>query len=146
MMSHPPSPPTSPLRPATAAVPGAPTVFIAEDDPDLRQMLRMLLKGHFNVYEASDGQTALEMLARLAPPDAIVLDVMMPRLDGFAVAARIKADPRLQGVPLMFLTAKDGFRDTVEGINAGARHYITKPFVPSDLMGKLKRATRSQAR
>jgi DNA-binding response OmpR family regulator len=152
MMSPHPSVPSAPSaqnappRLATAAVPGAPTLLIAEDDPDVRQMLRQLLKGQFNVYEAPDGQTALEMLARLSPPDAIVLDVMMPRLDGFAVAARIKADPRLQGVPLMFLTACDGFKETVGGINAGARHYITKPFIPSDLVGKLKRATRNHAR
>jgi len=140
--SRTPSVPNAPPRPVTAAVSGAPTLFIAEDDPDVRQMLRQLLKGQFNVYEAPDGQAALEMLARLAPPDAIVLDVMMPRLDGFAVAARIKADPRLKDVPLLFLTACDGFKETVGGINVGARHYITKPFLPSDLMGKLKRATR----
>ena len=100
-------------------------------------MLGKMLGGTFTVYAAVDGLAALDLLAQIPTPDAIVLDVMMPRLDGLAVGRSIKADPRLDRVPILYLTAKSGPYDIVAGINAGARHYLTKPFKMPELLARL---------
>ena len=105
----------------------------------MRDMLAKMRGATYTVFVAPDGVTALEVLAQIKTPDGIVLDVMMPRIDGFELARRIKADPRLQRVPILFLTAKTGALDVIAGINAGARHYVTKPFKMPDLLARLGR-------
>jgi DNA-binding response OmpR family regulator len=131
-----------PLGPVTpAASPGAmaPVLLIVEDDAAMRDMLAKMLGATYTIFVAPDGVRALEILAQIGTPDGIVLDVMMPHIDGFELARRIKADHRLQRVPILFLTAKDGALDVIAGINAGARHYITKPFKMPDLIAHLGR-------
>jgi DNA-binding response OmpR family regulator len=134
----PPSPVVSKtVRPIASPGPTAPVVVIVEDQDELRVMLGRMLGATFTVYAAADGMAALDLLAQIPAPDAIVLDVMMPRLDGLAVGRSIKSDPRLDRVPILYLTAKSGPYDVVAGINAGARHYLTKPFKMPDLLARL---------
>jgi DNA-binding response OmpR family regulator len=120
--------------------PDAKVVMVVEDDDAIRQMLIRSLAHEYTVYEAADGQFALEMLVRMRPPDLIILDVMMPRVDGWALAGKLKSEPRLKPVPLIFLSGRDSPRDVVEGINAGARHYLTKPFKIQELLAKVAKA------
>jgi DNA-binding response OmpR family regulator len=112
-------------------------VLVVEDDAALRQMLVKLLGGKYTVFAASDGLEALDLLAQISVPDAVVLDVMMPRVDGLTLGRKLKADPRLSCVPILYLTAKNSALDVVAGINAGARHYVTKPFGTADLLAHL---------
>jgi DNA-binding response OmpR family regulator len=125
------------IRPVASPGPNAPVVLVVEDEEELRLMLGKMLGGTFTVYAASDGLAALDLLAQIPRPDAIVLDVMMPRLDGLAVGRSIKSDPRLDQVPILYLTAKSGPYDIIAGINAGARHYLTKPFKMPELLARL---------
>jgi CheY-like chemotaxis protein len=125
--------------PASAyAGPSAP-VLVVDDEEAMRVMLAKMLGEKYTVFTAADGVAALDLLAQIQTPDAIVLDVMMPRIDGFELARRIKANPKLQRVPILYLTAKTGPLDVIAGINAGARHYITKPFKMPDLLERLGR-------
>jgi len=115
---------------------------VVDDDPDIRAMLVKALGATYTVYEARDGEEARGLFAALPPPDALVCDIMMPRLDGLALAAVLKKTPGLERLPILFLTAKDGPLDLVAGINAGARHYVTKPFKVADVVAKVKAMTR----
>ena len=114
--------------------------MVVEDDAAIRDMLVRSLGTNYCVYESSDGQIALEALTRLKPPDLIIMDVMMPRMDGWTLASKIKAESRLKNVPLIFLTGRDAPKDVVQGINAGARHYLTKPFKIQTLLEKVGKA------
>jgi len=119
-----------------------PYVLLVEDDPDVLRMLRTLVQPIADVETASDGLEALEKLKTGETPDLIVTDLMMPRMDGLALSRELKADPKLAKIPLIMLTAKDSAKDVVTGINAGARHYVTKPFKPHDLLAKIRKALR----
>ncbi len=134
LFSRPSSPPA---RLPAVARQNAKTVLVVEDDADLRKMLVKMLGATYTVYEATDGADALDMLGAIAPPDLIVTDVMMPNVDGFMLIRRIKAHKALCRIPIVFLTAKSSAHDVVEGINAGARHYLTKPFKLADLSAKV---------
>ncbi|HEY3817995.1 MAG TPA: response regulator [Polyangiaceae bacterium] len=127
------------VRPAASASPNAPVLLVVEDDEAVRLMLAKMLGQTYKVFAVADGVAALDLLAQIEAPAAFVLDVMMPQIDGFALAKRIKADPRLQAVPILYLTAKTGPLDVIAGINAGARHYVTKPFKMPDLLARLGR-------
>jgi DNA-binding response OmpR family regulator len=124
---------------------GAQVILLADDDPDIRTMLVRALGDHYTVYEARDGEEARRLLGAIPRPDAIVLDVMMPRLDGIELAKAIRKDPALQNVqsvPILFLTAKGTPQDILAGINAGARHYVTKPFSVGEVVAKITAMTR----
>jgi DNA-binding response OmpR family regulator len=114
--------------------------MVVEDDPAIREMLVRSLGVEHRVYEAADGQAALEALAHLEPPDLLILDVMMPRDDGLTLARSLKTESRTKGIPIIFLTGLDSPKDVVQGINAGARSYLTKPFKIQDLLGKVSKA------
>jgi DNA-binding response OmpR family regulator len=111
--------------------------MVVEDDPSIREMLVRSLGVDYSVYEASDGQLALDMLARMKAPDLLLMDVMMPRMDGLQLAAKLKGENHLKGVPIIFLTGRDSPKDFVQGINVGARHYLTKPFKIQELLTKV---------
>jgi DNA-binding response OmpR family regulator len=114
--------------------------MVVEDDAAIRDMLVRSLGSNYCVYESSDGQIALDTLTRMKPPDLIIMDVMMPRMDGWTLASKLKAESRLKNVPLIFLTGRDSPKDVVQGINAGARHYLTKPFKIQSLLEKVGKA------
>lgn len=131
-----PLPPSLPPEPLLRRE-GAKVVLVVDDDPSIRELMARALAVKYTVYEAIDGQRASEILDKIPPPDAIVSDVAMPRMDGLALARRIRANPFLKRVPIVFVTAKDHPIDVVQGINVGARHYITKPFKLKDLVDKV---------
>jgi DNA-binding response OmpR family regulator len=113
---------------------------IAEDDPAIASMLEKVLAPHYDVSVANDGQRALALALTPPRPALLLLDVMMPRLDGLQVAAECRKHPELKSVPIIFLSAKSGAPDVIKGIQSGARHYITKPFKIDDVLAKVKKA------
>jgi DNA-binding response OmpR family regulator len=123
---------------------GAPStrrrIVIAEDDPAIAAMLEKVLAQHYDVSVAHVGRAALALASTEPRPALLMLDVMMPGLDGLGVAAEIKKSPTLKGIPIIFLTAKTGATDVIKGIQSGARHYITKPFKIDDVLAKVKKA------
>ena len=114
--------------------------MIAEDDPAIAAMLEKVLAADYDVAIAHDGRRALELAAELPRPALLMLDIMMPQLDGLGVAAEVKKHPELKAIPIIFLTAKSGATDVIKGIQSGARHYITKPFKIEDVLAKVKKA------
>jgi DNA-binding response OmpR family regulator len=123
-------------------VPEAPQkrILIAEDDPAISTMLSKVLSQFYQVVVTNDGQSALAMAGKPPAPDLLLLDVMMPGLDGHAVAAAVRQLPGLKAIPIIFLTAKTGPAEVIKGIQSGARHYITKPFKIDDLVLRVKKA------
>ncbi|MEM9067191.1 MAG: response regulator transcription factor [Myxococcota bacterium] len=122
---------------------GRPVVLVAEDDDALRKMIGHLLSDFADVRLAPDGLTAWEwMKAQDRGPDLLVTDLMMPRMDGLTLVQHIKAHATLSRTPVIMLTAKDRPTDVVTGINAGARHYLTKPFRGEELVAKIKKVLR----
>lgn len=115
-------------------------IVIAEDDPAIASMLVKVLSPTYDVAVAHDGRQALKLAAQQPRPALLMLDVMMPGLDGLGVASEIKKSPELKGIPIIFLTAKSGATDVIKGIQSGARHYITKPFKIDDVLAKVKKA------
>lgn len=113
-------------------------ILVADDDPNVRLMISGLLaRGPYEVTQAVDGDQALAM-TRSSRPDLVVLDVMMPGIDGFEVCRRIKQDAALAGTKVIMVTAKTQGKDIETGVTAGADHYITKPFKMTELSVKIK--------
>jgi len=112
-------------------------VLIVDDEPNIVLSVEFLMQreGH-EVMTASDGQEATDLLAT-ARPDLMILDVMMPRKNGFEVCAEVRADPDLSRMPILMLTAKGREAEMKKGISLGADAYITKPFSTHDLVAKV---------
>ncbi len=127
MSGAPPTPPKTKKR-----------VLVADDDPSISRLLERVLAREYDVYASSDGSGALS-LAQKVRPHLMIFDVMMPGLDGFSLAQRVRGISELKNTPIIFLTARDGPLDTIKGIQAGARHYMTKPFKIDDLLSKVKK-------
>jgi DNA-binding response OmpR family regulator len=115
-------------------------IVIAEDDPAIATMLEKVLAPLYDVSIAHDGNAALVLASKPPRPALLLLDVMMPGLDGHGVAAEVRKSAELKSVPIIFLTAKSGATDVIKGIQSGARHYITKPFKIDDVLAKVKKA------
>jgi DNA-binding response OmpR family regulator len=132
------------ISPQPSAKPSdaAQVLVVADDDPDIRAMLVKALGMTYTVYEARDGEEARQVLETLPDVAGLVCDIMMPRLDGLSLARVLRKTPRLARLPILFLTAKGNPVDVVAGINAGARHYITKPFKVVDVIAKVKSMTK----
>ena len=112
-------------------------ILIADDDPILVEILRFRLQGAgYNIEVARDGEEALEAIRALRP-DLVVLDSMMPVVTGPEVLAKLKSDPELSSIPVVMLTARDGEADIVAGLKAGAAEYLTKPFIPRELLVRI---------
>jgi DNA-binding response OmpR family regulator len=107
--------------------------LVIDDEAPIRLLCRVNLEAEgIEVIEAAEGQSGLE-LAKKELPDAILLDVMMPGMDGWNVAERLLADDATQAIPIIFLTARADLRDRVRGLDVGGLDYVTKPFNPVDL-------------
>lgn len=116
--------------------PEAPTILVVEDDPSVRDALaRALGFEGYEVDTARDGGVALSMMREMAP-DLVLLDVMMPYVDGIEVCRRIRA--KGDRVPILMLTAKAAVGDRVEGLDAGADDYVTKPFALDELLARIR--------
>jgi DNA-binding response OmpR family regulator len=108
-------------------------VLVIDDEAPIRLLCRVNLEAEkMDVLEASDGATGLEK-AREERPDVILLDVMMPGVDGWQIAEELLDDPRTSRIPIIFLTARAEFRDRARGLDIGGLDYVTKPFNPLEL-------------
>jgi len=128
-------------------------VLVIDDEAPIRLLCRVNLEAEgMSVIEAGDGPGGLE-LARSEQPEVILLDVMMPGLDGWRVAERLLDDPVTRDIPIVFLTARADIRDRARGIDLGGLDYVTKPFNPVELaslvrtvVGAVERGERKQLR
>jgi DNA-binding response OmpR family regulator len=117
-----------------------PLVLVADDDPDILALVRFRLeRDGYEVLSAPDGETALD-LARARPPDLAVLDVMMPRMDGYEVTRRLREHGPTTTIPIILLTARVQEPDLERGFEAGADDYVTKPFSPQALGERVQAA------
>jgi len=114
------------------------TVLVVDDETDILELVAFNLeRQQYKVLTAGDGISAVKM-AREKIPDLIVLDVMLPGLDGFGVYRELRADPRTSGIPVLMLTAKGEINDRIAGLELGADDYVTKPFSPRELLLRVK--------
>src|SRR3954469_26030584 len=121
------------------------TILIIDDEKDLIELVRYNLdKEGYDVISAGDGQTGLE-IAQRHKLDLIVLDLMMPGMDGLEVCRRLRADARTGRIPLIMLTAKATEADRIVGLELGSDDYITKPFSPRELIARVKAILRRTA-
>ena len=114
------------------------TVLIVDDTPDNLVLMSGLLKDDYKVRIANSGDKALIIAASDAPPDLILLDIMMPGMDGYEVCRRLKREPKTTNIPVIFLTGKAEVADEAKGLELGAVDYITKPFSPAIVMARVK--------
>lgn len=119
-------------------------ILVVEDETDILELLRFhLSREGYEVLCAQTGEQCLDLMAN-RQVDLVVLDLMLPGMDGFTVAQRIKNDPNLSRVPIVMLTARSEEGDVVAGLEIGAEDYITKPFSPRILMARVRRVLRRQ--
>jgi phosphate regulon transcriptional regulator PhoB len=118
------------------------TVLVVDDEKDLVDLVRYHLeKDGLNCLDARDGETALQ-LARERPPDLIVLDLMLPGVDGLEVCRKLRKDPKTASVAIIMLTAKAEEVDRIVGLEMGADDYMVKPFSPRELVARVKAVLR----
>ena len=128
-------------------------VLVIDDEAPIRLLCRVNLEAEgMEVLEAADGPAGVEQ-ARTESPDVVLLDVMMPGLDGWRVAEQLLLDPDTRRIPIIFLTARAEFRDRARGIDIGGVDYVTKPFNPlelaplvGDVLARVERGERDELR
>ena len=119
-----------------------PRILVVDDEPHITQLARMYLEREgYQVHAAGDGEAALHAVSTLSP-DAIVLDIMLPKLDGLEVCRRLRAENN--PVPIIMLTARDDDYDKILGLELGADDYLTKPFNPRELVARVKALLRRE--
>jgi len=121
--------------PAPAPTAGA-RILLADDNPDMREYIQRLLKGRWTVEAVPDGVEALTR-ARSNPPDLILSDVMMPRLDGFGLLKALRSDEQTKSIPVILLSARAGEDSRIEGLDWGADDYLVKPFSAQELVARV---------
>jgi diguanylate cyclase (GGDEF)-like protein len=114
------------------------TVLIVDDQPANIHALAALLKKDYRILTATRGEKALELAARTPPPDLILLDIVMPDMDGHEVCARLKNDEATKAIPIIFVTALGEEQDEEHGLNLGAVDYISKPFSPAIVRARVR--------
>jgi two-component system phosphate regulon response regulator PhoB len=121
---------------------GGKRVLVVEDERDIAELLRYnLAKNGYHVMAAFDGEEALRV-ARQTPPDLVLLDLMLPGMDGLDVCRALKGDPQTAGIPIVMVTAKGEEADIVTGLELGAHDYICKPFSPRVLIARVRACLR----
>jgi DNA-binding response OmpR family regulator len=113
-------------------------ILAVDDHTHIVRLIQVNLGKENTVITAADGEEGLEK-ARQERPDLILLDVVMPKMDGFAMLRELKADPELQNIPVIMLTVKAQNSDIVRGLHEGAQYYLPKPFHPSELQALVRR-------
>jgi putative two-component system response regulator len=113
-------------------------VLVVDDTPDNLSIMSGLLKDEYKVKVANSGERALKIAQADPAPHLILLDIMMPEMDGFEVIRRLKAEPRTQGIPVIFLSAKALPEDRQKGMDLGAVDYLTKPIDPIMILDRVK--------
>lgn len=115
------------------------SILVAEDEPQTAQLIEFKLKQQgYNVTIVSNGEQALKMIG-VSRPALVILDGMMPVMDGFEVLRRLKDDTKTCNLPVIMLTARSRERDVVTGLELGASDYIVKPFSPAELVARVKK-------
>jgi two-component system sensor histidine kinase/response regulator len=115
-----------------------PLIFIVDDVPgNLQVLIHILKQEEYRIAAAGNGHQALDMIPA-ARPDLVLLDVMMPGMDGYEVCRQLKTNPAAADIPIIFLTAKAETEDIVKGFETGAVDYVTKPFNPAELLARVK--------
>lgn len=116
------------------------SILVVDDEDDTVELARMVLEFEgYRVFSASNGQDAIDFLKKSdKKPDLILLDVLMPKIDGLEVCKWIKRQSRLKSIPILLFTAKVGKKDRIAGEEAGADAYINKPFSAEDLLSLIK--------
>jgi len=113
-------------------------ILIADDKPEVLELVRVSLGSEdYQIIDASDGKEALEKIKK-EKPDLVLLDIVMPKMDGFEVLNKLKKDPQIKEIPIIMLTAKGQKIDQEKGQRLGAAGYIVKPFSPSALLTKIE--------
>lgn len=116
-----------------------PTILLAEDEPQTAQLIVFKLKqAGYEVVHVEDGEQALALL-EITRPGLVVLDGLMPVMDGFEVLRRLKEDQRTRAIPVIMLTARARDKDVVTGLELGAADYMVKPFSPSELVARVRK-------
>jgi DNA-binding response OmpR family regulator len=119
-------------------------ILIAEDERDIRDLIAFVLRfAGYEVVTAADGEEACQLALR-ETPDLILLDVRMPKMTGYQACQWIKAEPALQRIPVVFLSAKSQETEVQAGLAAGAQKYLLKPFAPDQLVNKLSEILRGR--
>jgi len=114
-------------------------ILVVDDEKDLTALVSLHMKmAGYEVLSASNGEKAL-VVARQEKPDLIILDLMLPKIDGWEVCRRLRQDPEIKNVPVIMLTARAETEDKLKGFEAGADDYVTKPFSPRELIARVKR-------
>ncbi len=114
------------------------TILVVDDTPDNLSLMSGLLKDDYKVKVANNGEKALKIAASDTPPDLILLDIMMPGMDGYEVCQHLKANPQTRDIPVIFLTAKVEVEDEKKGLELGAVDYLTKPVSPPIVMARVR--------
>lgn len=120
-----------------------PLVLVVDDDPDLRMLTHIQLSDGYDVIQAADGAECLALAAE-HKPDVILLDIMMPGINGSEVLTKLSDDPTTKDIPVIFLSARTGIDDKVNGLQKGAVDYITKPADPRELHARIGVAARTK--
>ena len=121
----------------------APTVLVVEDDDHISQVLRIMLERQgYQVVHMADGRAASQHITASPPPALVLLDVMLPYVDGFEIVQLIRSREAWRDVPVLMLTAKNTERDTVRALDAGASDFVIKPFQPQELLARVRRFLR----
>ena len=114
------------------------TILVVDDTPENLTLMSSLLKDDYKVKVANSGEKALQVAAAESPPDLILLDVMMPGMDGYEVCRQLKRNPKVMNIPVIFLTARSDMEDEKKGLELGAVDYITKPISPPIVMARIR--------
>jgi putative two-component system response regulator len=114
------------------------TVLVVDDTPDNLTLMSSLLRDDYKVKVANSGERALRIARSESPPDLVLLDIMMPEMDGYQVIEQLKGDPATRDIPVIFLTAKATVDDEKKGLELGAVDYITKPISPPIVLARVK--------
>ncbi len=123
---------------AGTAMAACPRVLVIEDSEDIRYLLKALLRERYEVMLSASGEAGLALAVAAPRPDIILLDVVMPDMDGYEVLRRLGSDPRTADIPVIFLTALGGVEEEHRGLDLGATDYVTKPISPQVLLARLK--------
>jgi DNA-binding response OmpR family regulator len=122
------------------------SVLVVEDDEHIAKVLSFMLERQgYRVTHVADGRAASDYVAASGAPDLVLLDVMLPYVDGYEIVRQIRARAGWAGVPVLMLTAKNAEQDTVRALDAGANDFIVKPFQPNELLARVRRALRVPA-
>src|SRR5262245_8944406 len=114
------------------------TILVVDDTPENLQLMNGLLRDDYQVKVANNGERGLRVASTLPLPDLILLDIMMPGIDGYEVCRRLKVEPLTADIPVIFLTAKVEVEDEQKGFDTGCVDYITKPISPPIVMARVR--------